>query len=46
MKTYYLNGKQITEAEAKRIEAENYNFLKSENIADWKNCKFIIEIER
>lgn len=45
MKKYFLDGKEITEQEAKEIEARNNELLKSTDIADWAECKFIIVID-
>ena len=45
MKKYFLDGKEITEQEAKEIEARNNELLKSTNITDWAECKFIIVID-
>lgn len=41
MKKYFVNGKQISEAEAKRIDAQNKAIMESNNIADWANIQFI-----
>lgn len=44
MKRYFLNGKQITEQEAKTIEARNQEYL---NSRDWDliaKCEFVVVI--
>ena len=41
---YFVNGKEITEKEAKEIEARNNELMKSTNIADWAECQFITVI--
>ena len=44
MKRYILNGKQITEQEAKTIEARNQEYL---NSGDWDliaKCEFVVVI--
>lgn len=44
MKRYFLNGKQITEQEAKTIEARNQEYL---NSGDWDliaKCEFVVVI--
>ena len=45
MREYFLNGKEITEQEAKEIEARNNELLKSRDISDWAECKFIIVVD-
>ena len=45
MKKYFLDGKEITEQEAKEIEARNNELLKSTDIAVLAKCKFIIVID-
>lgn len=44
MERYFLNGKQITEQEAKTIEARNQEYL---NSGDWDliaKCEFVVVI--
>lgn len=41
MKKYFVNGKRISEAEAKRIDAQNKDITESNNIAEWANIQFI-----
>lgn len=41
MKKYFVNGKRNSEAEAKRIDAQNKAIMESNNIAEWANIQFI-----
>lgn len=46
MKKYFVNGKQITESEAKVIEARNREYM---NSGDWSliaKCEFIVIIKK
>ena len=44
MKTYYVNNKQVTEAEAKEIIARNEEYINSGDPELWLKCEFIIAI--
>nr|DAH07186.1 MAG TPA: hypothetical protein [Caudoviricetes sp.] len=41
MKKYYLEGKEITEQEAKEIIAQNEEYMKSDDLTVWAKCQFI-----
>lgn len=43
MKKYYVNGIEITENEAKAIEAKNAEYMNSN---DWAKCEFITVITK
>ena len=40
MKRYFINGKEISEQEAKAIEARNKEYINSNDISLWAKCKF------
>lgn len=42
MKKYYVNGTEITEEEAKAIEAKNAEYMSSTDFSLWAKCEFII----
>ena len=44
MKKYYVSGKEITEAEARKIERKNNEYLASGNMEDMLKIKFIVVI--
>lgn len=44
MKKYYVNGKEITEQEAKVIEAGNAEYMGSTGFSLWAKCEFITVI--
>ena len=44
MKRYIVNGKEITENEAKEIERKNAEYLNSNDMNDLFNVKFIVVI--
>lgn len=44
MKRYFVNGKEITEAEAKEIEKNNDRYLNSGNMEDLLKILFIVVI--
>ena len=44
MKKYYVNGKEISEQEAKAIEAKNAEYMSSTDFSLWAKCKFITVI--
>lgn len=41
MTRYYLSNTEISEQEAKAIEAKNQEYLASGNIEDWAKIQFI-----
>lgn len=44
MKKYYVNGKEISEQEAKAIEAKNAEYMSSTDLSLWAKCEFITVI--
>lgn len=44
MKKYFVNGKQITEIEAKVIEARNREYMNSGDWSQIAKCEFIVII--
>lgn len=44
MKRYFVNGKEISKAEAEQIIKTNEELMKSNNIEDWAECKFVVII--
>ena len=44
MKRYFLDRKEITEAEAKEIEAKNKEYMASGDFELWAKCQFIMVI--
>lgn len=44
MKKYFVNGKQISEQEARDIEAKNKEYMSSQDLSLWAKCQFIIVI--
>ena len=40
MKKYYLQGKEISEQQAKSIEVQNKAYMKSNDLSLWAKCKF------
>lgn len=44
MKKYFVNGKQITEIEAKVIEARNREYMNSGDFSLIAKCEFIVII--
>lgn len=44
MKKYFVNGKQISEQEARDIEAKNKEYMSSRDLSLWAKCQFIIVI--
>lgn len=44
MKRYFVNGKEITEEEAKEIKKNNDRYLNSGNMEDLLKIEFIVEI--
>ncbi len=46
MKKYYVNGKQITEQEAKSIEAKNQEYMNSNDWSLIAKCQFIMVVNK
>lgn len=46
MKRYFVNGKEISEKEAKAIEAKNKEYINSSDISLWAKCEFITIINK
>jgi len=46
MKRYFINGKEISEQEAKAIEARNKEYINSNDISLWAKRKFITVINK
>lgn len=46
MKKYFVNGKQITESEAKAIDKKNKEYLKSGDFSLIAKCEFIVIIKK
>ena len=46
MKRYFINGKEISEQEAKAIEARNKEYINSNDISLWSKCEFISVINK
>ncbi|EOS16413.1 MULTISPECIES: hypothetical protein [Bacteroidaceae] len=46
MKIYYLQGKEISEKQAKAIEAKNKEYINSNDISLWAKCQFITVINK
>lgn len=44
MKKYFVNGKQITESEAKAIEKRNKEYMNSGDFSLIAKCEFIVII--
>lgn len=44
MKRYYVNGKEISEQEAKAIEAKNREYMSSTDFSLWAKCQFIVVV--
>lgn len=44
MKRYFINGTEITEAEAKEIERKNIEYLASNDFNEMLKIKFIVVI--
>lgn len=45
MKRYFVNGKQITESEAKAIDKRNKEYLNSGDFSLIAKCEFIVIIK-
>lgn len=46
MKRYFVNGKEISEQEAKAIEAKNKEYMNSNDFSLWAKCEFITVINK
>lgn len=44
MTKYYINGKEISKEEAENVKAKNAELQKSDNLNDWLDIQWIIEI--
>lgn len=44
MKKYFVNGKEISEQEAKAIEAKNAEYMSSTDFSLWAKCEFIMVV--
>lgn len=44
MKRYYVDGKEITQEQAKIIEQKNNEYMASADLNDWLKIKFITVI--
>lgn len=44
MKKYFVEGKEITEVQAKEIEAANKKYMSSDDMNEWLKCQFVIVI--
>ena len=46
MKRYFVNRKEISEQEAKAIEAKNQEYMNSNDLSLWAKCEFITVINK
>lgn len=46
MKQYFLDGKRISEKEAKTIEAKNKEYMNSNDLTQWAKYQFITVINK
>ena len=46
MKKYYVNGLEITEQEARAIEARNAEYMSSADFSLWAKCEFITVVTK
>jgi len=46
MKRYFVDGKEISEKEAKAIEAKNKEYMSSKDFSLWAKCQFITVINK
>lgn len=46
MKRYFVNGKEISEQEAKAIEVKNQEYMNSSDFSLWAKCEFITVINK
>ena len=45
LKRYFVDGKEITEAEAKEIERKNHEYLDSGDLNEMLKIQFVVKIE-
>lgn len=43
---YYVEGKEISKAEADEIRAKNAKYQQSANVMDFAKCKFIVKVNK
>ncbi len=43
---YCINGKEISEKQAEEILKRNEELMKSDNLLDWAECKFVTVIRK
>lgn len=46
MKRYYVNGKEISEQEAKVIATRNKEYMQSNDFKLWAKCEFIVVVNK
>ena len=46
MKRYYVQGKEISEKQAKAIEAQNKEYISSKDFTLWAKCQFITGVTK
>ena len=46
MKRYFINGKEISEQEAKAIEAKNQKYISSNDFTLWAKCQFVTVVTK
>lgn len=46
MKKYYLQGKEISEKQAKAIEAKNQKYISSNDFTLWAKCQFVTVVTK
>lgn len=46
MKRYFVNGKEISEKQAKDIEAQNKKYISSNDFTLWTKCQFITVVTK
>lgn len=46
MKKYFVNVTQISEQEAKAIEAKNREYMNSNDFSLWAKCEFITVVNK
>lgn len=46
MTKYYINGKEISKEEAKKVKAKNAELQKSDDLNDWLGIQWITEIKK
>lgn len=43
---YYVEGQEVSKAEAEEIRAKNAKYLQSADVAEFAKCKFVVEIKK